>query len=51
MRCQAKTVAGLDNDPRGLPACPEAGEAAAHQNEMKVSRTEVATATLAVRPA
>ena len=45
------TVAGLDNDLRGLPACPEAGEASAHQNEMKVSRTEVATAMLAVRPA
>ena len=45
------TVAGLDNDPCGLSAVLEAGEASAHQNEMKVSRTEVATATLVIRPA
>ena len=45
------TVAELDNDQRGLPACPEAGEATARQNEMKVSRTEVATTTLGIRPA
>jgi hypothetical protein len=44
-------MVGLDNDPRGLPAYLEAGEATAHQNEMKISRTEVATTTVVIRPA